>query len=103
MKVFRGWFKMHPRCSTCNYQFEREEGYWTGAMIVNIAFVEAIFFFLFIGIVLAQMPDIRWSTLLIAGLVTNAVLPVIFYPYSKTLWMAVDLYTHPLEDQERTF
>lgn len=99
-KVFRGWFKMHERCSNCGYPFEREEGYWTGAMIVNIAVAEAWFFLLFITVVLATMPDIPWVTLLVIALATNAVLPVVFYPYSKTLWMAGDLFAHPLEDPE---
>jgi hypothetical protein len=30
----------------------------------------------------------------------NAALPVLFYPVSKTLWMALELSWHPLEDHE---
>jgi hypothetical protein len=29
-----------------------------------------------------------------------ALLPVVFYPLSKTLWMALELSWHPLEDHE---
>lgn len=72
-------------------------------MIVNIAFVEAIFFLLFMIILLATMPNVAWIHLLIAALATNTILPIVFYPYSKTLWMAGDLYMHPLEEQERSF
>jgi hypothetical protein len=34
------------------------------------------------------------------ALLTNGLLPVVFYPWSKTIWMALDLYFHhdPGED-----
>ncbi len=31
----------------------------------------------------------------------NVVFPIFFYPLSKTVWMAIDLYFHPLEAAER--
>jgi hypothetical protein len=64
-------------------------------MVVNIAVAEAWFALLFGAVVLATMPDIAWLPLLIVALVTNGLLPVLFYPHSKTLWMALDLYFHP--------
>ncbi|MBA3431104.1 MAG: DUF983 domain-containing protein, partial [Actinobacteria bacterium] len=60
-RPFRTYFEMEPRCDVCGYLFEREEGYWTGAMIVNIAVCEAWFFLLFIGTVLLTLPDIAWT------------------------------------------
>ena len=94
-KVFRTFFKMNPSCPSCGYMFERESGYWTGAMIVNIAVAEIWFALLFGVVVLATLPDIPWAPLLIVALVTNGLLPIVFYPHSKTLWMALDLYFHP--------
>jgi uncharacterized protein (DUF983 family) len=99
-KVFSGWFRMDPRCSSCDYPFEREEGYWTGAMIVNIAVVEAWFALLFMVVLIVTMPDPNWGAILGVALGTNLILPIVFYPYSKTLWMAGDLYVHPLEERE---
>jgi hypothetical protein len=88
---------MLDRCSVCGYNFEREEGYWVGALIVNIAFAEAWFAVLFAVVLIATLPDVAWVPLLVVALVTNGLLPVIFYPYSRSLWMAVDLYFHPPE------
>ncbi|HVF53943.1 MAG TPA: DUF983 domain-containing protein [Actinomycetota bacterium] len=93
-KVFEGWFTMRDACPRCGYNFSREEGYWTGAMIVNIAVAEAWFFVLFVTIIVATLPDIAWQPLLITAVVTNTLLPIVFYPYSKTLWMAIDLHFH---------
>ena len=92
---------MFRACDECGYSYEREEGYWVGALIMNIAFAEACFAALFAAVVLATMPDVAWAPLLGVALFTNTLLPVVFYPYSKTLWMAVDLYLHPLEGHTR--
>src|SRR5437763_10294951 len=35
-KGFTKGFTMYERCSVCGWRFEREEGYWTGAIAVNI-------------------------------------------------------------------
>jgi len=64
------------------------------AIIINTAVVEAIFAVLFVGGLIATWPEINWPWLLAAALGTNAILPFVFFPYSKTLWVALDLATH---------
>ena len=93
--IFRTFYSLKERCPICEYTFEREEGYWVAAIIINIAVIEAIFFALFIGILVVTLPDINWQAMLVAGLVTNGIFPFLFFPQSKTLWMAIDLYFHP--------
>jgi uncharacterized protein (DUF983 family) len=93
--IFKSFYSLKEECPNCAYRFEREEGYWVAAIIINTAVIEAIFFALFIGILIATLPDINWQAMLVAGLVTNGIFPFIFFPYSKTLWMALDLYFHP--------
>jgi uncharacterized protein (DUF983 family) len=98
--IFDSYFKLKETCPTCGYSFERESGYWVGAMTVNIAVAEAIFFVVFIAVILATMPDVDWVPLLMVALITNAVVPVLFYPFSKTVWMAGDLYFHRYSEEE---
>ena len=33
--LFRTWFSMYERCSVCQLRFEREQGYFLGAMYIN--------------------------------------------------------------------
>ena len=94
-KVFRSYFDMAGRCSHCGYSFERESGYWVGALIVNIALAEIWFALFSACVIIATAPDVAWQPLLVVALITNIVLPIVFYPFSKTLWMALDLYFHP--------
>lgn len=99
--IFDGWFKLKDLCPTCSYPFEREEGYWVSAIIVNTAVIEGLFLVVFIAVVLGTAPDIEWAPLLVIGVVMNVVFPIFFYPLSKTVWMGIDLYFHPLEKSER--
>ena len=93
--LFVSWFRMRGTCPTCGFSFEREEGYWLGAMIVNLAVTEALFGLLFVGGMLLTWPDVPWNGLLIAGLVLNGLVPVAFYPFSKTIWVGIDLFFNP--------
>lgn len=86
---------MKDRCDVCGLNFYREDGYWVGAMVINIAACEIWFFLFFLGTLLATSPDIRWMPILIAALVTNGLLPILFYPHSKTVWMGIDHHFHP--------
>jgi uncharacterized protein (DUF983 family) len=95
--IFAAWSQLKDLCPTCGYTFVREDGYWVGAMIVNIAVAELWFFVLFVGVIAATIPDIPWQPLLVIALVTNGVLPIVFYPRSKTVWMGLDLFFHPAE------
>ena len=99
--LFDGWFKLRDRCPTCSYSFSREEGYWVSAIIVNVGVIQVMFIILFVVVVLATAPEVEWAPLLIIGGTMNLLFPIFWYPFSKTVWMAIDLYFHPLEAAER--
>ena len=71
------------------------------AIIVNTAVIEGLFLIVFLVTVLATAPDVEWVPLLSIAVVMNLVFPIFFYPLSKTVWMGIDLYFHPLEAGER--
>jgi hypothetical protein len=86
---------MTPECPYCGYHYEREEGYWVGAMIVATAVTETLFGILFVAVLVATLPDVQWLPVLIVGAVTNVLVPVFFYPLAKTTWVAIDLNFNP--------
>jgi uncharacterized protein (DUF983 family) len=89
--LFRAYFDMVDRCPRCGLEFDRGEGYWLGAMAVNLGAAEAAFgIALAIGVALTW-PDPPWVVLTVVGLAVNAVMPFLFYPFSKTIFVAVDL------------
>jgi uncharacterized protein (DUF983 family) len=88
--LFRGWFTIVERCPRCGLRFEREEGYWVGAMAINLGVTLAVFVVVFaIGIALTA-PDIPVIPLLAILVPLMIIVPIAGYPFSKTLWMAID-------------
>jgi hypothetical protein len=69
-------------------------------MIFNIGFAEFVFVLVVAGVVKRTWPDPPWAwlTWLSAGLMVT--LPVIFYPFSQTLFLGLDLLFHPPERED---
>ena len=79
---------------------EREPGYWVGAVTINTVVIFATFLVTFGGMVVLTWPDVPWVTVLVVTLAVNLIVPTVFYPISKTLWLAFELSWHPLEPDE---
>ena len=99
-KAFDTWFRMKPHCDRCGLRFEREEGYWVGAVIINTTVTFGTFVGLFLILVLSTWPDVPWGTVMGVTVAANAAIPVAFYPVSKTVWLALELSWHPMEVSE---
>jgi uncharacterized protein (DUF983 family) len=87
-------------CRGCGHRFERHEGYWVGAVAINTVVTILVFAVVFVGGMVITWPDVPWNLLLVVTVTVNIVFPILFYPWSKTLWVALDLAIHPPEDQE---
>lgn len=68
--------------------------------MINMAVTFALFLLIFVGGMVATWPDTPWTGLLITTLLINAVLPVLFHPFSRTIWVGLELAFHPLEPAE---
>lgn len=89
-RLFRRYFELAARCPSCGLSFERSEGYWTGAMAVNIGVTSLVFvgaFVVFLALTVPRVPvDLGLAVLVPLTVLT----PILYYPVSKTLWIAVD-------------
>ena len=100
--IFEGWFRLRERCPRCGLLLHRgEEGYQVGAQMFNIIAAELIFAALFVAILVATWPDPPWDFLLYGGMALMIVAPVVFYPLSKTIFLAFDLLFRPAGPAER--
>ncbi len=98
--AFETYFGLREHCARCGLRFEREEGYWVGALIINTTVAFGTFLLLFVGGIALTWPDVPWGALGVVTVVAMALVPLLFYPLSKTLWMALELSWHPLEEKE---
>lgn len=96
-KLFRHGYAMYPKCAVCGWVFEREEGYWTGAMAVNLIVAELIVLVAIIPVCIWVLANsIPIVPVIILGMAGSAVLPLLFYRHSKSLWMSIDFLLHPV-------
>jgi uncharacterized protein (DUF983 family) len=88
--LFHRYFTMVDDCPRCGLHFEREHGYWAGALAINIGVAGAVFIVTF-GVALAlTVPDVPVAPLLAILIPLMILVPLLGYPFSKTLWVAVD-------------
>jgi uncharacterized protein (DUF983 family) len=89
--LFRSWTALVECCPRCGLSFEHEEGYWVGAMTVNVM-VALVLGAVGLGLaVVLTWPDIPTVPIVAAGVVAMILVPVLFYPLSKTVWVTLDL------------
>jgi uncharacterized protein (DUF983 family) len=99
-RLFTGWFTMRDRCPTCGYKFERQEGLAVGGMGINIIVTEALFGIFLLTALVVTIPDVPVLPLVLVGLAMNLLIPIAFYPFSKSIWAAIELMMRPLEPHE---
>ena len=97
-RLFTGWFTMKERCPGCGYLFEREEGFFLGAYVINLGIAQGLVILLAVVpliVRLASDPDASILPFIVGGVVGAVVAPVVLYPWSKTIWTAFDLILRP--------
>jgi hypothetical protein len=77
-----------------------EHGYQVGSYMFAIIAAELIFAAIFLGTVLLTWPDPPWDLLLYGGMALMLVVPFLFFPFSKTLFLAFDLTFRPARPEE---
>lgn len=97
-KLFSGPLKMNEQCPHCHFTFEREEGYFTSSMAINLVISELLV--TAFALPLAANPGVPILPVLLIGAPLALLLPVLFFPYSRSLWLATDHYLHPLHRDE---
>jgi uncharacterized protein (DUF983 family) len=86
-------FTMRRACVRCGLKFEREQGYFVGAIYINYAATVLIavpgFFILdvFTGITINQQ--------LALWIPFTVIFPLIFFHHSRSLWLVLDHWLNP--------
>jgi hypothetical protein len=85
-------------------RFEREEGFWLGGYVINIAAGEGALLIL-LAVLISQLARgshiIIWPYVL-AGAAISIGGPMVTFPYSRTVWCAIYLVMRPLTPDEVT-
>jgi hypothetical protein len=89
---------MNKLCPYCHFRFEREEGYFTSSMAINLVVSELLV--TAFALPLAANPAVPILPILLIGAPLAVLLPLLFFPHSRGFWLAMDHYLHPLNRDE---
>ena len=93
--IFRGFPKMNERCTACGLKFEREEGYFLGAMAISYALAVAL---------VAALAALLWvatswslERAVLVAFVPLALLAPSLAKFSRVLWIYFDRSVDPTD------
>jgi uncharacterized protein (DUF983 family) len=90
---------MKDHCPTCGLALERGESsdFWIGAYVFNLVIGEVVALGVPIVWMILSAPNQPWMLIEIVAVVLCVALPFVFFPISRTLWLAWDLSFRPVE------
>lgn len=87
---------MAAACPQCHLATDRgESGYSLGGLWLNLLAAEGVNTAIWVTVAVRSWPDVPWDTLQYAGPATALLMPLVFYPFSRTLFLALDLSFRP--------
>ena len=92
-KLFSKAFTMDSQCTNCHLKFEREQGFFVGAMYINYVVTVFITFGGYFAFDYFT-PIARLNLLVFFGILC-VLIPVFFFRHSRGLWLSLDYVFNP--------
>lgn len=94
--VFRSWTETREACPGCDLRMNRgEDDFFLGGYTLNFIMVELVLAVFIAVAVVLTWPAVPWRVLLWVGAGLMVVTPIAFFPFSRTIWLALDLGMRP--------
>jgi len=95
-RLLERMFRMNHDCPICRLSFFREPGYYVGAMIINYGITAGI---LITAFLVSQTFPEMWHASpelkIVVWMAVAIVLSLIFVPFSRGMWLAIDYWMEP--------
>jgi len=92
----RGWFRRADSCRHCGLSVQRGlEGFELGAATVNATLTFGVLVVVSAVSVVTTYPDVAVGPLLISLGIAAILMPIVFYPFTYTIWFAIELLMEP--------
>lgn len=96
--IIQSPFKIRHHCPSCGALYQREDGFFVGALTINVVTTELIILLLYLAcIFLLNSYQLIIVVLFIAGLL----FPVAFYHHSWSIWLSLDYLVEGLPHYKR--
>jgi len=93
--LLRTWTKLREKCPVCGTRFQREHEDFIGAYLVNLIIAELLVVAAVVAWMILMWPEVPWDSMLWWLLPPVVIMPLITYPFSRGLWLAIDLAYRP--------
>ena len=98
-KLFSGLIDMPERCPECGMIYEREHGYFVGAMAISYGLAVGLVGILFFALLAITRWPLEW-VLLVASVAFLPLAPLCLR-YARALWIYADRRMDPHDPQDR--
>jgi uncharacterized protein (DUF983 family) len=96
-RLFRRWVYLRSACPSCGLLFDRgERDYFIGAYLINFIGAEVMIALVAGCVVLLTWPEVPWQAIKWGLVALMVPFPILTYPWSKMLWLAIDLSFRPI-------
>lgn len=92
-RVWRSFLTMHESCPVCGLVFEREPGYFTGAMVVSYVLAVPTFGLIVIALLVLGLDTV---IALVGGGLLYLMLAPFILRYSRVIWLHFDWVLDPV-------
>jgi uncharacterized protein (DUF983 family) len=94
--LFRGVFRMLPRCPVCGLSYFPEQGYYMGAMIINYGITTAAVVAIFLlSLLLPDFTRLSTNSKIALWMSFAVALSLALMRHSYSLWLALDFWVKP--------
>lgn len=97
--LFDGLISMPERCPVCGLIYEREHGYFVGAMAISYGLAVALVGLLFFTLLAITGWSLEW--VLLAASIALLPLAPLCLRYARALWIHLDRRADPYDAQDR--
>ena len=98
--LFRGVFRMLPRCPKCGLSYFPEQGYYVGAMIINYAATTAVVVTLFlVSLLFPEFTALSINSKILLWMVFAISLSLLLTRHSYSFWLGIDFWIKPRQPE----
>jgi len=95
-RIWTGWLTLGDRCPDCGIAPARgEHDFFIGAVMVNFVLAELVTVLTFVAAMILMWPAVNWDALLWGTVALAIAAPIATYPFTMTLWLALDMTFRP--------
>jgi len=95
-RLFRGVFRMLPRCPECGLSYFPEQGYYLGAMIINYAVTTAVVVAIFLlSLLIPDFTALSTNSKILLWMAFAIALSLLLVRHSYSFWLGIDFWIKP--------